>query len=97
MFELFKVRTQLEATPGRSTSGQAAIIGDCADTALTLRSDDEIHNLCMTLKARLLRDAGDVTGAKAVLSAVREPSHPEAYSKRWGLNFVQEAAWALNP
>lgn len=92
VFELFKVRTLLGMPPGRRPppSRLLTMLGDCEPTNAAL-VDDELRNFCTLLRARVLAELGDPKGAQSALASMHPPAHPEAYSKRWGLNFTDEA------
>ena len=92
VFELFKVRTLLGMPAGRrpAPSRLLTMLGDCEPTNPAL-ADEELRNFCQVLRARILAELGDPKGAQTALASMRFPAHPEAYSKRWGLNFADEA------
>jgi tetratricopeptide (TPR) repeat protein len=92
VFELFKVRTLLGTPAGRrpSPSRLLTMLGDCEPTNNAL-VDDELRNFCIVLRARVLAELGDPKGVQGALASMHPPAHAEAYSKRWGLNFTDEA------
>jgi hypothetical protein len=90
-FDLFKVRTFLSMPPARRPPPLAlmTLLGPCRSSDVKW-ADDETSNLCYVLRARLAAEAGDILSARQALKAIQPPKHPEAFSKRWGLNFVDE-------
>ena len=87
VFALFKARTQLDmgGSPGRI----AEALGTCAP-ATGAEKDPELRDFCFALRARALALAGDAGGAAAARAQVRRLN--DVYSRRWGLNFTDEAS-----
>jgi tetratricopeptide (TPR) repeat protein len=91
-FELFKVRTLLAMPPAQrpKPAELIALLGNCRPSDAKW-VDDETSNFCDVLQARSFAEAGDRDGMRLALAAMHPPTHPEAYSKRWGLDFREEA------